>query len=1399
MKKSLKVLLSLALALLMALSLLPTGLLSVTAYAANSTLTGLSDESIGLSYSSYDAWTADGDRIVGEASGNKIYGTWYSTRKSTLIIKNAKATSAILSFDYAVVPNDGKIQIDGGLKTENGTYSATLEAGQTKKVYIESSRSAQITKITLTNIKLVATGLSATTSFQPAESGGSYTVDGKEITSATDKTQGSEVAYSVAATPLSGYKFVCWYNVTEDKYISTAATASLNIEKDCKITAIFALTDSAVFEVGGKVFDTLDNAISYAQASNKEKIALLSDGTLTGNYTIPSGITLLIPFDTVGTLYRDTPACVQEGKTAEAQKPFRTLTMAAGASITVNGNISVGGKHYTSSGQYCCRPVGAYGLIKMAEGSCISLNNGANLYAWGYITGSGAITANSGAKVYEYFQITDWRGGSYTSGMAGNDEKVFPFSQYYVQNIEVALTLLKGAEENTYISVTASGSTISALIPFVGDNGLFAPGDNGSLTKKYIPQEDRTVFEISGNATLNSIALKVMGMAIDSRDYVLPISNNVTIKITNGTTTLNSDVALLPGVVVNIADGAELKVGEEASLYVYDQDEWSKNYVYTGGNSYVPVFYSPSGKGARSLADAQINVAGTLTSAGSIYTTESGANICSSSAGKYVQESAPGTGTITYQADQAKKEMCKIPITPAKLHNADGSYTETKDANMGDTYVYANDKWALKGNKIAITFDPNGGEGSMEPMSVNPGVDNELTGNTFTLENYTFTGWNTAKDGTGIDYADGETVNFSADTTLYAQWTQNPVITFDANGGKGTMGTQTVKLNEATALTANSFTRADYDFNGWNTVKDGTGKAYADKANITTNENVTLYAQWRLHKYHVRWLNWDGEVLQKGDYTCEENACYDEFEHPIPPKPEDENYTYKFARRWDPYDGANGIDGWGFNPHKDVVFTAVFNRFEKFTATFDANGGSGTMNSAKIVNGKSGEYYTLPECGFTREGYVFDGWFITGTVGYDVWDSYDLDGEKWDDESLLAFSDLNLKASWKHSDGWFTDDNGRQYYKNGELQKTGWTTIGEDVYYLDPTTGYAATGVYQAPYPDNSIGTYGPNENDLINHEEEYKAAGYDKMSYFLFNSDGVFRKDYTGTYTKSDGTLCWVAKGELSWHGCLVTDGTDFYYVSAGGSLHQEGVYWIGDTNNLLDKGYYYFKDYKIQKDTTGFVTSNGSKYYVVNGRADTKKGLFELNGSYYYVKSNYTIVCGTSYYVSNTNGLMLAGTYTFDADGKMVIETPGTKNGLIEENGDLYYYVDGVKTHRGLILVDGAYYYINSSCKAVKDCDYYVSNTNDLMAKGTYHFGTDGKMVIPEAKNGLIEENGDLYYYVDGVKTHRGLILVDGAYYYINSSGKAVTGEYYVSNTNGLMDKGWYEFDKDGKMIHS
>ena len=69
---------------------------------------------------------------------------------------------------------------------------------------------------------------------------------------------------------------------------------------------------------------------------------------------------------------------------------------------------------FTSSNRHVCKPTGAYGQIKMNSGSQITVENGCNLYAWGYVTGSGNVRITSGATVYECFQVTDWRGGSAT-------------------------------------------------------------------------------------------------------------------------------------------------------------------------------------------------------------------------------------------------------------------------------------------------------------------------------------------------------------------------------------------------------------------------------------------------------------------------------------------------------------------------------------------------------------------------------------------------------------------------------------------------------------------------------------------------------------------------------------------------------------------------------------------------------------------------------------------------------------------------------------------------------------------------------------------------------------------------------------------------------------------------
>ena len=1548
---------SLLLAVLMVLSALPIVTLQVFA-ATNET--GLFDSEIGIHLQSQNGicW-ANGTTAFASAFSTKnkdIFGNYsYSPKTASIQIQNHTNATAKLFFDYAVegsgIAKIGKDNLSG-----TGTYSVEIKNNRSANITVTSEKNDNGVnkgiRITVSNIALVNEKAVRTT-FKPAENG-SYTVSGEKITANIVKSLDSYNEYKLKATPDAGYKFVGWYNETTGKYISTTAEATLHIDEESCIIPQFVSAETAVFETGMKMFADFNDAVKFAQANKLSKITLVSDGTISGNYTVPSGITLLIPFDEAKTCYTDTPTATSFQANAE---PFRTLTMAKGSSVTLESGaaISVGGQYYAAPGGSKGKIVGPYGFIKMESGSAITVKSGASLYAWGFISGSGAVTVESGGSVYEWYQVLDFRGGTATFQM-DKDNKVFPFNQYAVQNVEVPLTIHAGASETVYTAVYAKISVESKIhptsIPFIADDGMFRLV-SGSLTKAYDGSTDRVIYTVDGTAEVNSLNLKLAGMSVSSSSYVLPLTNNMTISLTSGSKlTVNQTAALLPGVQASIAKGAELRVSEGKSIYIYDADEWG-GYCGSGDAQYIPVVYAPGRPaGARApLADAKVDVNGKLTAIGGVYTTASGADICSSDGtGQYVQQGAPGTETKTYQYTQKSGVTAhEIPITPAKLHNTNDTYTETKGSDPGDTYLVYDGIWALKKNNITITFNANGGTGEMAALMANPGYDKKLSSNTFTREGYTFTGWNTKADGTGTGYADGAIVNFSANTTLYAQWTQNPVITFDANDGKGIMGTQTVNPGVSAALPANTFTRADYDFAGWNTKADGTGTAYADKANITTNKNVTLYAQWKLHTYHVRWLNWDDSVLQEGEYTCEEYAYYDDFEHPIPPKPEDENYTYKFANRWTPYDETKGIDGWGFKPHEDVDFKAVFKEFKKLTVTFNANGGDGTMDTVKIANGSSDEPYMLPKCDFTREGYVFDGWLITGTVGNSVWASYELNDEKWEEESLLAFSDLSLKASWKHADGWFTDDNGKQYYNNGKLQKTGWTKIDGQTYYLDPETGYAATGIAtlvpdgateearcvfdaKGVFQSNVTGVYSVgndtywlnsgiieeeaglkrvvkkngevnyyyfavqknlderegltlsaavkstvlngkdcwlhktnglalpewgyyfDENGVILHDEDtskngilkdgedlyyyvdgIKApAGMIKIGddYYYANSKGKLIVNQTyycsrmnglmeeGTYAfdaagklipgatdkngivrDDDGVLRYYVNGKVTYVGLIKIDG-DFYYVRSSGEVVAGCVYYITWTHGLKDPGYYTFdKNGKlIGAPKNGIVKDeDGVLRYYVNGKL-TYAGLIEINGDYYYVNSKCEVVHDCDYYITWTHDLKPQGRYHFDADGKMTEKVAPLKNGIYAEDGSLYYYRNGERTYAGLIEINGDYYYVNSKCEVVHDCDYYITWTHDLKPQGRYHFDADGKMTgaVAPLKNGIYEEDGSLYYYRNGERTYAGLIEIDGDYYYVRSNCEVVHGcRYYVYWTHGLVQEGYYNFDSTGRMI--
>jgi uncharacterized repeat protein (TIGR02543 family) len=149
-----------------------------------------------------------------------------------------------------------------------------------------------------------------------------------------------------------------------------------------------------------------------------------------------------------------------------------------------------------------------------------------------------------------------------------------------------------------------------------------------------------------------------------------------------------------------------------------------------------------------------------------------------------------------------------------------------------------------------VTFDGNGSTSGTMGVE-NHNAPTALTTNTFVRTGYTFSGWNTAANGSGNSYADGASYPFLAAATMYAQWTADTFsVTFAGNGStSGTMGAESA--NTPTALTANAFVKTGYTFSGWNTAANSSGTSYANGASYPFAAAATLYAQWTADYFKV--------------------------------------------------------------------------------------------------------------------------------------------------------------------------------------------------------------------------------------------------------------------------------------------------------------------------------------------------------------------------------------------------------------------------------------------------------------------------------------------------------------------------------------------------------------------
>ena len=224
----------------------------------------------------------------------------------------------------------------------------------------------------------------------------------------------------------------------------------------------------------------------------------------------------------------------------------------------------------------------------------------------------------------------------------------------------------------------------------------------------------------------------------------------------------------------------------------------------------------------------------------------------------------PNTYTITYNANgggTAPASQTKTYGVDLTLQSSCGTYTgrtltgwNTKADGtgtaygLGDTYsanaaatLYA--QWRL--NTYTVTYNANGGSGTVSNQTKTYGVNLTLASSGYTKTGYTLTKWNTKADGTGTDYALGATYSSNAALTLYAVWSINTwPVTYNANGGGTAPASQTKTYNVNLTLQSSCGTRTGYSLSKWNTAANGTGTSYAKGATYTANAALNLYAVW---------------------------------------------------------------------------------------------------------------------------------------------------------------------------------------------------------------------------------------------------------------------------------------------------------------------------------------------------------------------------------------------------------------------------------------------------------------------------------------------------------------------------------------------------------------------------
>lgn len=242
-------------------------------------------------------------------------------------------------------------------------------------------------------------------------------------------------------------------------------------------------------------------------------------------------------------------------------------------------------------------------------------------------------------------------------------------------------------------------------------------------------------------------------------------------------------------------------------------------------------------------------------------------------------------------------------------------------------------------------------------------------------------------------------------------------VTFDANGGEGTMDAQTLTGGKGT-LTPNAFTKAGFRFAGWALLPAGE-KVYNDGAAVELTADTTLYALWEAEQSNLP-VHFDGNGYQEAIL----DADIDENGHAVLPALNSAKFP-SGKRYYDWYivlaDGSLGdrvTASYDLSAYRDSGVTLKAQWYSlSYVIRYNANGADVT-GSMEDQRAPFDETIHLSACTLSREGYTFAGWstsasgkavYADGAELLREWDDGDWD---WGDEGSEDGEFFDLYACW---------------------------------------------------------------------------------------------------------------------------------------------------------------------------------------------------------------------------------------------------------------------------------------------------------------------------------------------------------------------------------------------------